>query len=166
VQGLRILAVKYSKPIPPLDWCFLHDYFHRDIQMRKYCMSIAAKQSICSGTARRLIENYLLEFNAADVVVRICINILSMIHLTEFKNHIIIYFFRQEEDILSIFDVFPYLVKSISTRILDDFLQNTLYFVYKQSKKECFPSGMDGTCDIFLNYLFNQQAEEVEDKNK
>jgi hypothetical protein len=69
VEALRVLAMAYPKPIPPLDWCFLHEYFHRDLQMRKYCVVIAAKQIVCSGTAKRLIENYLIEFNAADSVV-------------------------------------------------------------------------------------------------
>jgi hypothetical protein len=71
VEALRVLAMAYPKPIPPLDWCFLHEYFHRDLQMRKYCVIIAAKQIVCSGTAKRLIENYLMEFSAADSLVSI-----------------------------------------------------------------------------------------------
>ncbi|XP_055625087.1 focadhesin isoform X2 [Toxorhynchites rutilus septentrionalis] len=60
---LRIIAKKYPKPIPPLDWSFLHHYFHSCMEMRKYCLTIATKQMPYSGTAKRLVENYINEMN-------------------------------------------------------------------------------------------------------
>lgn len=64
---LCILSRKYSKPIPPLNWCFLHDLFHRSFNMKKYSLYIAINQSIFSGTAKRFIENYLIEFIPNEV---------------------------------------------------------------------------------------------------
>ncbi|XP_058839581.1 focadhesin [Topomyia yanbarensis] len=71
---LRILAKKLPKPIPPLDWCFLHEYIHNCFEMKKYCLLIAIKQMPHSGTAKRLVENYLsemieIDMSADDVLV-------------------------------------------------------------------------------------------------
>ncbi len=57
---LEILADKFSKPIPPLNWCFLHDLLHVSPEIKALSLKIAAKQSIISGTSKRLIENFLL----------------------------------------------------------------------------------------------------------
>ncbi|XP_050072773.1 focadhesin [Anopheles maculipalpis] len=61
LQMLRIIAKPYPKPIPPLNWCFLHEYFHHCFEMRDACLQIAIKQMPFSGTAKRLVENYLNE---------------------------------------------------------------------------------------------------------
>ncbi|XP_058462057.1 focadhesin [Malaya genurostris] len=64
---LRILAKKLPKPIPPLDWCFLHEYIHNCFEMKKCCLQIAIKQMPHSGTAKRLIENYMNEMIETDL---------------------------------------------------------------------------------------------------
>ena len=60
--ALRAISKKFPKPIPPLDWCFLHSFFHLSFEARKYCILIAKNQLLHSGTARRLLENFLTEF--------------------------------------------------------------------------------------------------------
>lgn len=70
IESLRILAQKYSRPLPPLNWCFLHDMLHKSDTIKVQCLRIAAKQSVISGTAKRLIENFLvnLDVNSEDDV--------------------------------------------------------------------------------------------------
>ncbi|CAG9764402.1 unnamed protein product [Ceutorhynchus assimilis] len=58
ITCLRILSLKYSKPLPPLDWCFLQELVHIP-EMKSYCLDLASHQAILSGSARRLIENYI-----------------------------------------------------------------------------------------------------------
>nr|XP_023024645.1 focadhesin [Leptinotarsa decemlineata] len=58
VECLRILSTEFSKPLPPLDWCFLQELMH-DPQTKKYCVDLSSHQVIISGTARRLMENYI-----------------------------------------------------------------------------------------------------------
>lgn len=64
VESLRILAQRYSRPLPPLNWCFLHDLLHKSEKIKVQCLKIAAKQSVVSGTAKRLIENFLINLDA------------------------------------------------------------------------------------------------------
>lgn len=68
VESLRILAQRYSRPLPPLNWCFLHDMLHKSKKIKAQSLKIAAKQSVISGTAKRLIENFLvnLDSNSED----------------------------------------------------------------------------------------------------
>lgn len=60
---LEILSTKFSRPIPPLNWCFLHEFLLWNFEIKAYSLKIAAKQSIISGTAKRIIENFLLNVN-------------------------------------------------------------------------------------------------------
>lgn len=70
VEALRVLAAPYNRPLPPLNWCFLHDMLHKGQNIKLECLRIAAKQAIISGTAKRLIENFLMgiEENTEDDV--------------------------------------------------------------------------------------------------
>ena len=63
VESLRILAQRYIRPLPPLNWCFLHDMLHKSEKIKVQCLKIAAKQSVISGTAKRLIENFLVNLD-------------------------------------------------------------------------------------------------------
>ncbi|CAH0401135.1 unnamed protein product [Chilo suppressalis] len=56
---LHTLTEEYPKPIPPVDLCFLHELFHRGSQWTGGCLRLAARQAQTSGSARRLLENYL-----------------------------------------------------------------------------------------------------------
>ncbi|CAH1965430.1 unnamed protein product [Acanthoscelides obtectus] len=58
IECLRILAQEYSKPLPPLDWCFLQERMH-DESVKYHCVDIASHQVVLSGTSRRLMENYI-----------------------------------------------------------------------------------------------------------
>lgn len=58
LECLRVLSTEYSKPLPPLDWCFLQEIFHES-EGRNYCIDLGSHQVILSGTARRFIVNYI-----------------------------------------------------------------------------------------------------------
>lgn len=66
---LRILSHTYSRPLPPLNWCFLHELIHKSPEMKRHCVKIAAKQSVISGTAKRLIENFVLNVENQDDIL-------------------------------------------------------------------------------------------------
>lgn len=77
VEALKILAHKYSRQLPPLNWYFLQEFVTQSDKMREECFKILAKQSLISGTAKTLIENFLTSLdrdNARDV--EIALNIL------------------------------------------------------------------------------------------
>lgn len=66
VEALRILSQRYVRPLPPLNWCFLYDMLFKSDDIKAGCLLIAAKQSVISGTAKRLIENFLVNVQAND----------------------------------------------------------------------------------------------------
>lgn len=78
VEALRILAMKFPRPLPPLNWCFLHDLLHKSDAIKVECLRIAAKQAIISGTAKRLIENFLVNLDSDCVEdIKIALNVLA-----------------------------------------------------------------------------------------
>ncbi|XP_066249245.1 focadhesin [Euwallacea similis] len=60
---LEILSLKYSKPLPPFDWCFLQELLYVPT-LRDYCLDLASHQAILSGSARRLMENFIVAMTA------------------------------------------------------------------------------------------------------
>ncbi|XP_052743774.1 focadhesin isoform X2 [Bicyclus anynana] len=56
---LEVLTEDYPKPLPPLDFCFLHEVFHRGALWKAGCVKLAARQAHTSVSAKRLIENFL-----------------------------------------------------------------------------------------------------------
>jgi len=81
IEALNILSQKYSRPLPPLNWTFLHELIHKGKAIRAKCMAVASKQAIISGTAKRLIENFLINIDenshedieiALDMLVDLC----------------------------------------------------------------------------------------------
>jgi Focadhesin len=104
VESLRVLAQKYCRPLPPLNWCFLHDLIHKSDEIKAQCFFIAAKQAVISGTAKRLIENFLANLDkrneedveiALDALVDIC-NGVSPDVLKSFSEYL---FKTQSDDI-------------------------------------------------------------------
>lgn len=67
LEALKVLGKRYSRPLPPLNWCFLFDLIHKSQEIKVECLRIAAKQSVISGTAKRLIENFLVNLNSNDL---------------------------------------------------------------------------------------------------
>lgn len=77
VESLRILAQKYCRPLPPLNWCFLHELINKSDEIKAQCLFVAAKQAVISGTAKRLIENFLANLDRNnDEDVEIALNAL------------------------------------------------------------------------------------------
>lgn len=59
IEILRIMSNEYSKPLPPLDWCFLQELVHRE-DVKSYVITLASHQVVISGTARRFMENFVV----------------------------------------------------------------------------------------------------------
>ncbi|XP_053674559.1 focadhesin [Anopheles nili] len=111
VQMLRIVAKPYSRPIPPLNWCFLHEYFHHCVEMRDYCLQIAIKQMPYSGTAKRLVENYLHELTETSM---------------------------QEEDLLKIFSAIGDITEAVQLDIYKPFLHLSLQYLAERAEDKGF----------------------------
>uniref|UniRef100_A0A4Y0BK19 DUF3730 domain-containing protein n=1 Tax=Anopheles funestus TaxID=62324 RepID=A0A4Y0BK19_ANOFN len=111
VQMLRIVAKPYSKPIPPLNWCFLHEYFHHCFEMRDACLQIAIKQMPLSGTAKRLVENYLNE---------LCETIML------------------EEDLLKIYTLIADITEGVQTDIYKRFVHLSLQYLAERAEDKQF----------------------------
>lgn len=101
INCLRILSIRYSKPLPPLNWCFLHEFIHQDFEMKNFCIKIASKQQIISGTAKRLVDNFLLNVDCS------C-----------------------EDDILLGYEILVDLLQTGTTEVLRTFLQTTLNIAF------------------------------------
>ncbi|XP_054738993.1 focadhesin [Anastrepha obliqua] len=112
-NALRAISKKFPKPIPPLDWCFLHSFFHLSFEARKYCILIAKNQLLHSGTARRLLENFLGDFEPN------CF----------------------EEDLLLLFSLLPEIANGISLQILKNFAEKVAIYSFKESQLSGFAEG-------------------------
>uniref|UniRef100_A0A182R082 DUF3730 domain-containing protein n=1 Tax=Anopheles farauti TaxID=69004 RepID=A0A182R082_9DIPT len=112
VQMLRIVAKPYPKPIPPLNWCFLHEYFHHCFEMRDACLQIAFKQMPYSGTAKRLVENYLSE---------LCETIML------------------EEDLLKIYAAIADVTETLQPDIYKRFVHLSLQYLAERAEDAQFP---------------------------
>ena len=80
VSALNVLGRRFSRPLPPLNWCFLFDLMHKSEDIKVECLTIAAKQSIISGTAQRLIENFLVNLDGHELDdVNTALNVLPFL---------------------------------------------------------------------------------------
>ncbi|XP_052859730.1 focadhesin [Anopheles cruzii] len=111
IQLLRIVACPYPKPIPPLNWCFLHEYFLHCFEMRDYCLQIAIKQMPYSGTAKRLVENYLYEQCETAML---------------------------EEDLLKTFARIGDITESVQTPIYKQYIHLALHFLAERAEDKRF----------------------------
>uniref|UniRef100_A0A182U189 DUF3730 domain-containing protein n=1 Tax=Anopheles melas TaxID=34690 RepID=A0A182U189_9DIPT len=111
VQMLRIVAKPYPKPIPPLNWCFLHEYFVHCFEMRDACLQIAIKQMPYSGTAKRLVENYLNE---------LCETVML------------------EEDLLKIYAAIAEITEAVQTDIYKRFVHLSLQYLAERAEDQQF----------------------------
>lgn len=131
-NALRSISKKFPKPIPPLDWSFLHSFFHLSFDTRKYCILIAKNQLLHSGTARRLLENFLAEFEPN------CF----------------------EEDLLLLFSLLPEIANGVSLTIMKMFAEKVAVYCFKESQLAGFNEGclfekfMDS-----VKYIFTGKCE-------
>lgn len=63
-ECLRILAHKYPKPLPNINWCFLKDTVDLSPETKEYTLSIASHHSTISLSAKTFVENYLLAYKS------------------------------------------------------------------------------------------------------
>lgn len=113
---LKVLSIKYSKPLPPLDWCFLQEVVHEP-SFKGYCLDLASHQAILSGSARRLVENYILAITDNPQV--------SILYNNDFKMSCN-FLLSQVEDSIHIYRNLLYLANSIQPIVIKPFLVNTL----------------------------------------
>lgn len=66
LECLKILNQDYDKALPPLNWSFLQEIFHRGPAERNECLLLMTKQSSTSGSAQRFMENYVI--SATEVI--------------------------------------------------------------------------------------------------
>lgn len=105
-QILRILSVKFPKPIPPLNWNFLIEYFHKnDNKLKKYCLEIATHQLPISGSAKRLVENYLENLQG------------------------------DEEEVIWLYTILPDLMAGVSTLTFTTFFANSCDSAFRTTSK-------------------------------
>lgn len=114
INTLRAISRKFSKPIPPLDWSFLQCFFHIGFQTRKYCILIATNQMEHSGTAKRLLENFLIDFEPN------CF----------------------EEDLLLLLGLLPVVSGKMPTQVLKVFAEKVAIYCFKESQINGFSEGM------------------------
>ncbi|KAK4884735.1 hypothetical protein RN001_001006 [Aquatica leii] len=113
LQCLRVLSQEYSKILPPMDWCFLQELIH-DSEARLYCIAIACHQVQLSGTARRLIENYV------EAIVEVT---------------------NKDEDIVAVYQQLKYLCNSIQPMTLRPFIEKSLNYAIKTHEAEVQTKG-------------------------
>nr|CAI5845101.1 unnamed protein product [Callosobruchus analis] len=122
IECLRILAQEYSKPLPPLDWCFLQELIHEE-KIKYYCVDIASHQVILSGTARRLMENYIEAVKQNP----------------------------KEDDILSVFKNLKHLANSVQPVILKPFFEVAFTYAidaFENGDKEMLKSMLKFSLEI------------------
>ncbi|KAJ9599853.1 hypothetical protein L9F63_009893, partial [Diploptera punctata] len=57
-QCLRVLGQTYPKPLPPLTWTFLKEFFEQP-ELEHFCFIIGSKQAATSPSARKIMDNVL-----------------------------------------------------------------------------------------------------------
>ncbi|XP_063701917.1 uncharacterized protein LOC134831993 [Culicoides brevitarsis] len=98
---LKALAFKYPKPLPPLDWNFLHEFFHNGIDLKHNCIRILSNQMSSSKTAKQMMENYIRNFDISNF---------------------------QEEDIGVLYEMLPELTESADEAIYGIFVKKSITF--------------------------------------
>ncbi|KAJ8929922.1 hypothetical protein NQ314_017331 [Rhamnusium bicolor] len=129
---LKYVYQEYSKPLPPLDWCFLQELFH-DQRTKHYCIDIASHQAILSGTARRLVENYIIAVNENP----------------------------QENDIISVFRNLNHLANSIQPVILKPFFEKAIGFAINKYNNEYKDTLLVKILDYLRDVLQNKDIQET-----
>ncbi|XP_046818790.1 focadhesin [Vespa crabro] len=81
IECLRIFAFKYPKPLPNINWNFLHKTTEISYKAKEYSLTIACHHSVISLSARSFVEHYLSMFE----------NDSSIKDLLQSKEHEILY---------------------------------------------------------------------------
>ncbi|XP_028147022.2 focadhesin [Diabrotica virgifera virgifera] len=131
LECLNIYSVEYSKPLPPLDWSFLHDLLV-DPKTKEYAVDIASHQVVMSGTARRLIEGYLVELTNNPQIA----------------------------DIEHTFRNLKFLSRSIQPMILRPFIENCMWFAIQEYNQN-HPELLITMTDYLKNVLQQENIQET-----
>ncbi|KAL2741968.1 focadhesin isoform X1 [Vespula maculifrons] len=81
IECLRIFAFKYPKPLPNINWNFLHKTSEISHKAKEYSLTIACHHSVISSSARNFVEHYLSMFESDK----------NIKDLLESKEHEILY---------------------------------------------------------------------------
>ncbi|KAJ8977316.1 hypothetical protein NQ317_009334 [Molorchus minor] len=132
IECLKILSKEYSKPLPPLDWCFLQELIHEP-RLKGYCIDIACHQAILSGTARRLAENYIVA-------------------VTENP---------QENEITIVMKNLKHLANSIQPMILKPFFEKSIEFAVIKYNEVHEDRLLKEISQCFIEVLSNKDIQEI-----
>lgn len=107
LEMMQCLTENFDKPLPPLDFCFLHNLFHRGAHFKHCCLLLGARQALVSGSAKRFTENYLASFDSNEI---------------------------KEDDMIVFFEILPALARSIPPNALRTPLETCLNQAYTVMK--------------------------------
>lgn len=115
INCLRCISMKYTKPMPPLNWFFLLEFMSKyDSNAKRYCLHIVANQINQSGSAKNIIENYMRHFDMQQC---------------------------DEQEIIDILELMPRLATSVSPAIYVSFMEMIFDYSYRLSESLAFESG-------------------------
>ncbi|XP_030766796.1 uncharacterized protein LOC115890620 isoform X6 [Sitophilus oryzae] len=135
IACLKILSQEYIKPLPPLNWCFLQELIHIP-ELKGFCIDIACHQAILSGSARRLVENYIEA-------------------LTEKNNAS-----ELDKEFVIIYKNLKYIAKSIQPIILKPFFEKTLYYTLTEFREDAVLK------DILHYLIYVLEDDQIQKSNK
>ncbi|XP_063894198.1 focadhesin isoform X2 [Helicoverpa armigera] len=96
---LQALTSEFPKPLPPFDLCFLPEVFHRGLEWRRGCVTLAARQAQVSPSGRRILETYLQGVSSGSA---------------------------EESDTILVFDILPILCRSMPPNSLRPPIEKSL----------------------------------------
>lgn len=116
INCLKCISKKFPKPIPPLNWFFLIEFLNESDEHTILCLRIATNQLLQSGSAKNLVENYLLELKTLDIC--------------------------SPDIILNLIKLLPDFSNAIETMKLKKFAEDIITYSYNMSKGTNFEKGI------------------------
>ncbi|KAK2581624.1 hypothetical protein KPH14_002126 [Odynerus spinipes] len=156
VECLRIFSFKYPKPLPNINWRFLHKTSEISDKAKEYSLTIACHHSVTSLSARNFVEHYLSMYE----------NEKNLTSLLESREHEILY--ANLEDLCEAMHtqkIKPFLDATLTHtmgNLLSDDSENVIFFEnimrsYARALKN------DGTNDA-IRTLFSTTLEKLLDE--
>ncbi|KAG7204192.1 hypothetical protein KM043_002028 [Ampulex compressa] len=142
LECLRIFASKYPKPLPNINWNFLHETRKISDTANEYSLTIACRHAHISASAKCFVENHLLKYKSTS----------ELDVLLQSRAYLVLYASLEE------------LCQAIQPHNLKPFLEITLNYVIekmtvdKEASKIVF-------ADIMSSYAKTLKNESIHDTN-
>lgn len=111
VECLRVLAYKYKKPLPNINWDFLKETMNISKEAKEYSLFIASRHSQISQSAKLLTESILSTYTSMSEIGQLLVN----------EKHLILYSNLDE------------LCQAIQPSNLKTFLETSLNYVVNEN---------------------------------